>query len=49
MDTCYRIGYALFLIPSQLVLLKIKPSIWLPALEVCWGVLTGEFRGGMKA
>ncbi|KAL7413814.1 major facilitator superfamily domain-containing protein [Mrakia frigida] len=41
LDTLYRIGYALFLIPSQIILLKIRPSIWLPALELCWGVLTG--------
>lgn len=34
-------GYALFLIPSQLILTRIKPNIWLPSLEIAWGVMTG--------
>lgn len=45
LDTLFRIGYALFLIPSQLILTRIRPSIWLPALEMAWGVMTGECYG----
>ncbi|KAL7413815.1 putative transporter [Mrakia frigida] len=41
LDTLFRIGYALFLIPSQIILLKIRPSIWLPSLECAWGICTG--------
>lgn len=42
MDTTFRIGYAIFLIPSQLILTKIRPKYWLPPLELAWGVMTGE-------
>lgn len=42
LDTFYRIGYALFLIPSQLVLTKVRASYWLPPLELAWGLMTGE-------
>jgi hypothetical protein len=28
-------------IPSQVVLTYIRPSFWLPTLEIIWGVLTG--------
>lgn len=42
LDTYYRIGYAIFLIPSQLVLTRIRASLWLPPLELAWGVMTGK-------
>lgn len=38
--TFYSIGYALAIVPSQLLLTKIRPSIWLPFCEVLWGVFT---------
>ena len=28
------------LIPSQILLLKLRPSWWLPATEFCWGMIT---------
>lgn len=34
LDTTFRVGYAIFLIPSQIILTKIRPSYWLPGLEV---------------
>ncbi|KAK4686779.1 bacterial leucyl aminopeptidase, partial [Tremellales sp. Uapishka_1] len=40
LDTVYRVGYALFLIPSQLILTRIRPSLWLPMLEILWGLMT---------
>lgn len=41
LDTLFRVGYALFLIPSQLILTRIRPSYWLPGLELLWGLMTG--------
>lgn len=32
--------YALFLIPSQIIITHVRPSLWLPALEFGWGILT---------
>ena len=29
------------LIPSQIILTYVRPSVWLPGLEIGWGVLTG--------
>lgn len=29
------------LIPSQVILTYVRPSFWLPGLEIVWGVLTG--------
>lgn len=42
MDTTFRIGYAVFLIPSQLILTRVRPKYWLPPLEIAWGIMTGE-------
>lgn len=38
--TYFSIGYALFIVPSQLVQTRIRPSLWLPFCEVIWGALT---------
>lgn len=29
------------LIPSQIILTYVRPSFWLPGLEILWGFLTG--------
>lgn len=29
------------LIPSQVIMTYVRPSFWLPGLEIVWGVLTG--------
>ena len=29
------------LIPSQIILTHVRPSTWLPALEIAWGIMTG--------
>ncbi|KAF2712168.1 pantothenate transporter liz1 [Pleomassaria siparia CBS 279.74] len=39
LTTYWTIGYILGQIPSQLIMLKIRPSIWLPTLELAWGFL----------
>ncbi|ADV25066.1 hypothetical protein I305_06745 [Cryptococcus gattii E566] len=38
--TYFNVGYAIFLIPSQIIITRVRPSLWLPALEACWGILT---------
>jgi MFS family permease len=40
-DSLFRIGYALSIIPSSLLLAHYRPSILLPSLELLWGVMTG--------
>ncbi|CAI6088292.1 unnamed protein product [Clonostachys chloroleuca] len=37
--TMFTIGYTLGNLPSQLMMTKIRPSIWLPTLELIWGSL----------
>lgn len=29
------------LIPSQIILTYVRPSWWLPGLEIIWGIITG--------
>ncbi|CDO54290.1 similar to Saccharomyces cerevisiae YCR028C FEN2 Plasma membrane H+-pantothenate symporter [Geotrichum candidum] len=41
LGTYFTIGYAVALIPSQIMMLKVKAGIWLPSLELIWGILTG--------
>ncbi|KAI0205245.1 MFS general substrate transporter [Astrocystis sublimbata] len=38
--TAWTVGYVLGEIPSNIILTKVRPSIWIPALEVVWSVLT---------
>ncbi|KAL4887021.1 major facilitator superfamily domain-containing protein [Aspergillus karnatakaensis] len=38
--TYFSIGYALGIVPAQMVQTMIRPSIFLPACEVIWGLLT---------
>ncbi|WWC85869.1 uncharacterized protein L201_000736 [Kwoniella dendrophila CBS 6074] len=38
--TYFNVGYALFVIPSQIVITRVRPSLWLPTLEMIWGALT---------
>ncbi|KAM0327198.1 hypothetical protein ACHAQA_006331 [Verticillium albo-atrum] len=40
MQTFWTVGYVIGEIPSNLLLTKIRPSIWIPACEVTWSVLT---------
>lgn len=39
LTTFWTIGYILGQLPSQLVLTKIRPSIWLSCLEIGWSVI----------
>ncbi|OJJ31658.1 hypothetical protein ASPWEDRAFT_54770 [Aspergillus wentii DTO 134E9] len=38
--TFFNIGYMVMLYPSCIIVSHIGPSIWLPACEVIWGILT---------
>ncbi|KAL2826748.1 pantothenate transporter [Aspergillus pseudoustus] len=40
MQTCWTVGYAIGEIPSNLLLTRIRPRYWLPAMEIIWTVLT---------
>ncbi|KAH7141478.1 major facilitator superfamily domain-containing protein [Dactylonectria estremocensis] len=37
----FNIGYCIMLIPSQIIMTYVRPSLWLPGLEIIWGVITG--------
>ncbi|KAJ5873859.1 Major facilitator superfamily domain general substrate transporter [Penicillium soppii] len=39
--TYFNVAYCIMLIPSQIILTYVRPSFWLPGLEIIWGVLTG--------
>ncbi|KAJ5195711.1 hypothetical protein N7449_006190 [Penicillium cf. viridicatum] len=40
MQTCWTIGYVIGEIPSNILLTRIKPRYWIPAMELLWTVLT---------
>lgn len=39
LQTMFTIGYCLGNLPSQIMMTKVRPSIWLPSLELIWGCL----------
>lgn len=41
LDIYFTIAFAIFMVPSVLIMMRVRPSLWLPSLEVVWGVLTG--------
>ncbi|KAL5335707.1 major facilitator superfamily domain-containing protein [Aspergillus crustosus] len=45
LTTYWNIGYIIGQIPSQLILTKIRPSIWLPLLELLWSCLVIALAG----
>ena len=40
MQTCWTVGYVIGEIPSNLLLTRVRPSLWIPTAEVIWSVLT---------
>lgn len=36
----FFLGYVLFEVPSQLVLKKTNPQVWLPLLALTWGIVS---------
>lgn len=41
LDIYFTIAFAIFMVPSVLIMMRVRPSLWLPSLEIVWGVLTG--------
>ncbi|KAI1804679.1 MFS general substrate transporter [Daldinia bambusicola] len=39
-DTAWTVGYVVGQIPSQIVLTKVRPSVWVPSCELVWTLLT---------
>ena len=39
--TAFNVAYCIMLIPSQVIMTYVRPSWWLPGLEIAWGVMTG--------
>ncbi|KAF9078036.1 major facilitator superfamily transporter [Rhodocollybia butyracea] len=39
-DTAFTVGYVIGQIPSQIILTKVRPSIWVPSCELTWALLT---------
>ncbi|CAK7229717.1 hypothetical protein SBRCBS47491_007342 [Sporothrix bragantina] len=40
MITCWTVGYVIGEVPSNLILTRVRPSIWIPACELLWATLT---------
>lgn len=40
MQTCWTVGYVIGEIPSNIILTRVRPSVWIPTMEVIWSVLT---------
>lgn len=38
--TYFSIGYAIFIVPSQLVQTRVRSSLFLPICEIVWGAIT---------
>ncbi|GKU08078.1 vitamin h transporter [Fusarium langsethiae] len=38
--TYFSIGYAIFIVPSQLIQTRVRPSVFLPVCEIIWGLFT---------
>lgn len=41
LDIYFTIAFAIFMVPSVLIMMRVRPSLWLPSLEIFWGILTG--------
>ena len=39
-DVAWTTGYVVGQIPSQIILTKVRPSIWIPSCEAVWTILT---------
>ncbi|KAL1303594.1 hypothetical protein AAFC00_006959 [Neodothiora populina] len=40
MQTLWTVGYVIGQIPSNLILTRVRPSIWIPTVEVVWTICT---------
>ncbi|CAL5219790.1 g1695 [Coccomyxa viridis] len=44
-SSIFFIGYALFQVPSNIVMIRLGPRVWLPIIIVAWGVVATLFAG----
>ncbi|PMD59829.1 major facilitator superfamily transporter [Hyaloscypha bicolor E] len=44
-DVAWTTGYVLGQLPSQFILTKVRPSVWIPSCEVVWTLLTFSLAG----
>jgi ACS family pantothenate transporter-like MFS transporter len=44
-DASWTTGYVLGQLPSQFILTKVRPSIWIPSCELVWTILTFSLAG----
>ena len=40
MQTAWTVGYVIGEVPSNILLTRIRPSLWIPTMEIIWSVLT---------
>lgn len=40
-DVAWTTGYVVGQIPSQIILTKVRPSVWIPSCELVWTVSYG--------
>ena len=40
MQTAWTVGYVIGEVPSNILLTRFRPSLWIPTMEVLWSVLT---------
>ncbi|EXJ70701.1 uncharacterized protein A1O5_05691 [Cladophialophora psammophila CBS 110553] len=40
MQTCWTVGYVIGEVPSNMILTRVRPSLWIPLMEVIWSILT---------
>ncbi|KAL2166465.1 hypothetical protein VTG60DRAFT_2749 [Thermothelomyces hinnuleus] len=38
--TCWTVGYVIGQVPSNLIITRVRPSVWMPSCEAAWSVLT---------
>ncbi|KXT06236.1 hypothetical protein AC578_9187 [Pseudocercospora eumusae] len=48
LQTMFTAGYVIGNLASQLVMLKVRPSIWLPSLEFAWSILVMAMAAAKK-
>ncbi|RDW86039.1 putative pantothenate protein [Coleophoma crateriformis] len=45
LQTMFTVGYCIGNLPSQLIMTRIRPSIWLPTMAVMWSILVMAMAG----
>lgn len=45
LNTFWTVGYILGQLPSQIIITKVRPSIWLPTAEFLWSIIVIGMAG----